>query len=88
MLLQYYTEDMIQNAEIHIPMHENHQHQVTIILAKALYSPGMGEQSGVLKDSMIKAYLGYRNIDNILKLLNKKNELIGLYFVDAPRPGV
>ena len=39
--------------------------------AKALYTPGFREQSGVLKDSMIKVYLGYRNIDEILKLLTK-----------------
>ena len=42
----------------------------------------LGEQSGVLKESMIKVYLRYRNIDEILKLL-KKNELIGLHFVDT-----
>ena len=32
----------------------------------------MSEHSGALKDSMIKVYLGYRNIDEILKLLKKK----------------
>ena len=36
-----------------------------------LYTPGQGEQSGVLKDSMVKVYLGYRNIDEVLKLLKK-----------------
>ena len=35
---------------------------------KALYTPGLGEQSGVLNDLMIKLYLGYRNIDELLKL--------------------
>ena len=39
---------------------------------KALYTAGLGEQTGVLKDSMIKVYLGYRNIYEILKLLKKK----------------
>ena len=39
---------------------------------KAIYTPGLGEQSGVQKDSMIKVYLGYRTIDEILKLLKKK----------------
>ena len=45
------------------------------VLSKAVYiqcplhyNP-MGEQSGALKDSMTKVYLGYRNIDEILKLL-------------------
>ena len=32
---------------------------------------------------MIKVYLEYRNIYEILKLLVKKNELIGLHFVDS-----
>ena len=32
-----------------------------------LYTPGLGEQSGVLKDSMVTVYLGYRNINEILK---------------------
>ena len=41
-------------------------------LVKALYTPGLGEQNGVLKDSMIKVYLGYQNIGEILKLLKKK----------------
>ena len=41
-------------------------------LGKALYSPGLGEQSGVLKDSMIKEYLLYRNIHEKLKLLKDK----------------
>ena len=39
---------------------------------KAVYSPGLGEQSGVIKESIIKVYLGFRIIDSILKLLNKK----------------
>ena len=29
--------------------------------AKTLYTPELGEHSGVLTDSMIKVYLGYRN---------------------------
>ena len=41
--------------------------------AKArLYTTGLGEQSGVLKDSMEKVYLGNLNIDEILILLKKK----------------
>ena len=32
--------------------------------AKALFTPGLGEQSGVLKDSMKKS-VSYRNIDQI-----------------------
>ena len=41
--------------------------------AKARYTPATGgEQSGVLKDSMMKVYLVYRNIDKILNLLRKK----------------
>ena len=32
----------------------------------------MGEQSGVPKDSIIKVYHGYLNIDEIFKLLKKK----------------
>ena len=39
---------------------------------KVLYIPGLGEQSGVLNDSMIKVYPGNRNIDEILKFLKKK----------------
>ena len=39
---------------------------------KAFYILGLGEQSGVLKDSMIKVCLGYRNTDEIFKLLKKK----------------
>ena len=39
---------------------------------KALYTPLLGEQIGVLKDSMIKVYLGYRNIYEILELFKKK----------------
>ena len=39
---------------------------------KALYTPGLGEQNGVLEDSTKKVYLGYQNIDEILKLLKKK----------------
>ena len=34
-----------------------------------LYTPGLGEQTEVLKDSLIKVFLLYRNIDEILKLL-------------------
>ena len=40
--------------------------------AQATYSAGLGEQSGDQKDSMLKVYLGYRNIDEIFKLLKKK----------------
>ena len=36
------------------------------------YSPGLCEQSGILKDSIIKVNIGYRNIDEVLKLLKKK----------------
>ena len=40
---------------------------------KALYTSILGGgQSGVPKDSMIKVCLGYRNIDEIFKLLKKK----------------
>ena len=41
-------------------------------LFQGLNTPGLGEQSGVLKDSKIKVYLGYRNIDEKFKLLKKK----------------
>ena len=41
-------------------------------LLKALYTPCLGEQSEVLKDSMMKMYLGYQNIDEIFKLSKKK----------------
>ena len=53
----------------------------------ALYTPGLGEQSGVLKDSSTEVYLGYRNIDEIIKLLKKKMNYSEstLY---TPRPGV
>ena len=40
-------------------------------LTKALDTPGLGEESGVLMYSMIKVYLGYHNIGEILKLLKK-----------------
>ena len=40
--------------------------------AKAIYTSGLGEQSGVLKDSMRKVYLGSLNIDEIFKLMKKK----------------
>ena len=49
---------------------------------KAIYNPGLGKQSGVVKDSMIKVFLGYRNTDEILQLF-KKNELIVLHFADT-----
>ena len=41
---------------------------------KALYTPRLGEQSGVKKDSTMKVYiyLGYRNIAEILKVLKEK----------------
>ena len=52
-------------------------------LYQGVYTPGICEQSGVLKDSMIKVYLGYRNIYEILKSLKEKNELIRLHLVDT-----
>ena len=45
---------------------------IQVTIAKALYTPGLGEQSGVLEDLMIKVYHGYRNIDEVLKLFKKK----------------
>ena len=48
---------------------------------KAHCTPGLGEQSGVPKVSMIKVYLGYQNINEIF--LKEENELIGLQFVDT-----
>ena len=41
----------------------------------AFYTPGLGEQSGALKDSMIKVSVGYQNIDELLKLLKKKKRI-------------
>ena len=46
-------------------------HAIDLGSSKALYTPGLGIQSGVPKDSMLKVYLGYRNIEEILKLLKK-----------------
>ena len=46
---------------------------------KVFYNPGQGEQNGLLKDCMIRVYLGYRNIE----IIEEKNRLIGLYFVDT-----
>ena len=40
-------------------------------LTMALYAPGLSEQSGVMKDSMIKVCLGYQNIYEILKSLKE-----------------
>ena len=50
---------------------------------KALYTPGLGEQRGVLKDSM-------NDKDSMIEILQflKKNELVGIHVVQTPRPEV
>ena len=51
-------------------------------IRNALCTPGPGVQSGVMKDSMIQVYLGYRNI----KISEEKNKLIDST-LSTPRPG-
>ena len=63
------VESMLLRAErldIHI-----YTNSVWVLSQGPLYTPGLGEQSGVLKDSMMKVYLVYQNTDEILKLLKK-----------------
>ena len=40
------------------------------VQSKGSLTPGLGEQSGVLKDSTVKVYLGYRNIN--INIIEKK----------------